>query len=416
MGVAFLFVVLGSLFTQVLRANHGSFAYPLDDPYIHLAMAKNLARSGVFGVTADGFSSSTSSPLWTLGLAFLFLLTGAHELTPLIVNVALAVAVLVVVDRTIASRAGPAWRVAVLVAVVLLTPIPALVFCGMEHVLQLLLTVLFVQRATVWLGEDEARPPARLLALAALLTATRYEGVFLVAGVSLLSLLRSRSRASAALGAAGALPIAIYGVFSRLHGSMLVPNSVVLKGHLPHFGTLDDALHALGYRAVDQLLDTPHLAGLVVVALAVYAVRARHQRFWAPLQLSIVLLFSTTMLHMQYASTGWFFRYEAYLVGLSLLVLAEAACDIPGSLPKLALAAAALLGLAPALLRRAEESLVQVPQASRNIHDQQVQIGRFVARYYAGERVAANDIGALDFSGTFTCSTSWGSRASTWRA
>ena len=56
-----LALALGLLAALVAWALHtalalsgGHFAYALDDPYIHMAIAKNLVRHGVWGTTAVG--------------------------------------------------------------------------------------------------------------------------------------------------------------------------------------------------------------------------------------------------------------------------------------------------------------------------------------------------------------------------
>ena len=90
-----LFVYLtGGLITNSVRRNGGRFVYALDDPYIHMAIAKNFALHGVWSVTAEGFSSSTSAPLWTLILAIAYRLFGVNDLTPLILNILAALALL----------------------------------------------------------------------------------------------------------------------------------------------------------------------------------------------------------------------------------------------------------------------------------------------------------------------------------
>jgi len=73
-----------------VRQNQGHLVYALDDPYIHMAIAKNFAQHGVWGVTRYEFSSSSSSLLWTVLLSAIYLIFGTNEIAPLVLNVIVA--------------------------------------------------------------------------------------------------------------------------------------------------------------------------------------------------------------------------------------------------------------------------------------------------------------------------------------
>ncbi|MEL6611591.1 MAG: hypothetical protein AAFQ53_05825, partial [Bacteroidota bacterium] len=59
-------------YATVLTVTDGDFVYPLDDPYIHLAVAENLTQ-GHYGLNLAEPSSPASSVVWpgllALGLA-----------------------------------------------------------------------------------------------------------------------------------------------------------------------------------------------------------------------------------------------------------------------------------------------------------------------------------------------------------
>ncbi len=65
-GVAVLWFVIGIILLLSLAHNQGHLVYDVDDPYIHMAIARHFAESGVWGVTRYEFSSSSSSILWPL--------------------------------------------------------------------------------------------------------------------------------------------------------------------------------------------------------------------------------------------------------------------------------------------------------------------------------------------------------------
>ena len=52
-------------------------------------------------------------------------------------------------------------------------------------------------------------------------------------------------------------------------------------------------------------------------------------------------------------------------------------------------------------------SLGNIPQASKNIYEQQYQMGLFLETFYSSEKVAANDIGAIHFLADIQCLDLW---------
>lgn len=64
------------------RQGTGVLIYALDDPYIHLTLARNLAHNGVYGLNPDHFAGAFSSPLWTLLLSASIALLGDRAVYP----------------------------------------------------------------------------------------------------------------------------------------------------------------------------------------------------------------------------------------------------------------------------------------------------------------------------------------------
>jgi hypothetical protein len=401
--VLLLWALCGLVGRDLLRATGGHFAYTHDDPYIHMAMAKNLARHGVFGVTADGWSSSTSSPLWTALLALAYLVTGVHELTPLVLDLAAATALVLTLAallRRLASGAadGP-LLFGVLGALVLCGPLPALVFSGMEHVPALLAAVLLAEAGVAALQEPTGPAPRRLLVVAALAPLVRYELLFVVGGLALLFALRRRWRAAALLVVVAAAPVTLYGLASLAGGAYFFPSSVLLKRHELHFDSVEATLASLGYDALDRLkINSGQLAALVLVSAGLYVARARRHGLWEAGQLLLALTLVVTLVHAQLAAVGSLHRYEAYLFALFFLALGVAALAAGRAAWGAALAACVLVAVwQPAFLVRLRDGLVVAPQAAGNIYRQQKQMAEFLSTYYDEGRVAANDIGAVSF-------------------
>lgn len=412
-------VALATLLRASLARNGGEFAYVLDDPYIHMAIARTLARHGVWGVTPEGFAAASSSPLWTLLLAGAFGVFGVRELIPFALNALCAIGLLVLVARQAAAAgAPPVATFVLLLAVIFAAPLPTLSFSGLEHTLQAWVDVAFVAVAARVLCDDppRARFPTGLALLAPIVTGIRYEGGFLVLVVGLLFFARRRFVHGFLVGAAGLAPIVAFALYSVAHGGLPLPNPVLLKarqiGGLTRLPGIAHSVLETVTRIPTGAGKAPHLLVLLLVSLALlaHALRASEARRWRPALVWNAAFVGTCLLHLQLAALGWFYRYEAYLVVLGLVAIFLSVADwraprawlfAPGArLARLACAAALAAFLAYPLVDRAYTTWLRTPIATSNIHQQQVQMARFVATQYAGIPVAANDIGAIAFYGS----------------
>ena len=275
-----LWAIIAAILKVSLEQNQGQIIYDVDDPYIHMAIAKNLVEHGVWGITKYEFSSSSSSIIWPLLLFISYSLFGINDATPFIINIVVVTCTVVAMYLILVKYSLHIPRVVlfVLVSVIIFaTPIPALVFSGHEHVLHTMLTVIFVYAASGALSLTAASRPlchserpkeaknlasdsaprstrtgffvdsllrmtegwrsstssrtatigrsasVSLFLLAPLLTSTRYEGIFPVAVACGLFFLQCRWRFGLALGALAALPVVVYGTISVASGWYWLP-------------------------------------------------------------------------------------------------------------------------------------------------------------------------------------------------
>jgi len=409
--------------------NEGHLAYALDDAYIHMAMAKHLVVDGVLGVTPEGFTFATSSPLWTLLLAGTYALTGVSVEAPLVLNLLCALASMVLVFGLLRRWVPSAFMQFIgLLMFLYLTPLVPMVFAGMEHCLHILLILALFFFGVELLTADHPAGRSRhanrsrlvlLFTIAALAVMVRYESLFLVAALALLFLLRRRPWPAVLLVLAGLLPVAVWGIVSLSQGGFLLPTSLMLKGHFPLWSSPVAIVRALGYTSIQRLTSQePVLYALVVGAGLALLHRSRRESFWRPRALWPVLVILGCLGHLQFAKTGWFYRYEAYLHALGIVAILVAFCDRSARdlwtqfrrapwLQGAAVIALALLIFLP-LHYRGKAALQEAVPATGNIYEQQVQMGRFLRAYYDGASVAANDIGAINYYADLQCLDLWG--------
>lgn len=431
--IAALWGTLAMLVHQTLALTGGELAYAIDDTYIHMAMARNLAEHGLWGITPYGFTSSASSIAWPALIGMADRLVGVQLWLPLAFNLVLATALLMACHCALMRRpvgAHPLVTLGALLAIVYVMPLHINVLIGMEHVLQTLVTLSAAYVAARLATDDAAWADKRwrwgLVALSAVLPAVRYEGLFVVAAIGALMLWRRRVAFAAVLGVAAVVPVGAFGLFSLHQGWFVLPNPVLLKGTTPSLSFA--GLRAQLARGTGQLLYTSHVLAFVLAAGACLVGRLRGAGLKTFSQAYSALFVAVAAMHMSFASTGWYFRYEAYLVAWGILATAIALQEIlhaepaqrgrlaravgAGALAVLALAVASpsagarlrsLAAMPGAIADRALVAIRIPPGSSAERYFQQVQMGRFVNAYYAGGVVAANDIGAINFYAPVHC-------------
>ncbi len=412
LAVALLFywLVTFGLLVRGLAQTDGKFIYPIDDTYIHMAIAKHFVQNGAWSVSSGlDFTSTTSSPLWTLLVAGSYAVFGVNELSPLLLNLVFGSAAVVLSYNLLRKKVRPLTLTVLLVLIVLFVPLPILTLGGMEHTLHSWLSLWLLFAGAAYLHDPARNTRGQLIllmALSALVSSARYEGLFLVAIISLFLLLRRRVLPAFLIGGAGLLPVVGYGLLSLSHGWDFLPTSLMLKGNTLSFSLV--GIFEFLSRLPTNLLNAPHILLLLVACLIVWLWLEERgiPAGWEKTLLALYL--SDALLHMLFASTGWFYRYESYLVLAGLIVLA---CVLKPLLPAHGIGSGrkALLGLALALLLlfplgwRSMKSFFDYPFASQNIYQQHYQMAMFLQTYYNGRSVAANDIGAINYYADIRC-------------
>jgi hypothetical protein len=405
--LAALMAVLAWLLAKANVAGLGHNLYALDDAYIHMAMARNLAQHGVWGVTPYSFSGSSSSMLWTLLLAGLFRLFGPLAWLPLALNVVSAAGIAVLLNHIMpkAKTTGDvAIKAAALAGIALLIPLPSLVFFGMENTLHVLLALGLCYVAAREITAPSGKANFLLLALVTLSVMARFESLFIVSGIMILLAVRRQWSQALLAGVAAALPVVVYGLISRHQGWMWLPNSVLVKGNMPQVDLLHYGL-SLARRLYGQIAAEKGLFALIALALVMLEVLRRPAGRSAMVWSSMLLLtLWTLLLHLMFAKldSG---RYEAYLMALLLTGTFGGMIEF-SSLRSLRFpqvvwrhwSALLLVGLvlAPVAVRSGR-LVANVAPSIATIYRQQVQMGAFVARYCEGATVVLNDIGAVNY-------------------
>ncbi len=369
----------GFLLWQVLAfLRAGVFEYPLDDVYIHLAMAEGI-MGGTYGINPGEPASAASSVLYPL-LLLPFPGTAVQRMLPLVWNFAALLALAGLFGGLIA-RSGVSRGVALFLA--LIAPfalnMPGVAALGMEHSLHALATLVLI--IGLWRFLRTGEIGAALVGGAILSPVFRFEGLALSLAIAGVLVLHGRMRGAAALGLAVIAPVALFTLFLVSQGLEPLPSSVLAKiggtyGGFDPFLRLRANILGLGGAVVAG-------AYILLVFALLHPVTRSNNR--VSMLLRAVWLAATA--HLLIGQVGWTARYEHYylvMIGAALVL----ALPLVGRVLRVitlcaGVAAAGYYGFANWSI---------YAWNSRAIYLQQHQMARLAA-LLPGVPVAVNDIG-----------------------
>lgn len=395
---------------SLMQYTGGVFMYPLDDTFIHMELAKNLANHQTWGINPGEFGSASSSLLYTVLLALLIKVFSNSILIPFIVNCVAAVVLILVVQKWMnRKQIGLFAQIIILLVIVFLVPLPILVMSGMEHVLQALFSFLFLSVFSDWIEDtkkERGQLPFRLMLYGVLVCAIRYEGIFLVGAACLVALGFKKYRQALLLGSISVSPLLLFGLYALGKGGGFIPNSVLVKSGIPFSLTALPAF--ISGVLVDKLTLSKTITALatqrllIILPIAYFLFFGKRRKNFSSLA-SLLVLAICTLLHLSFASTGWFYRYEAYLILCSIIVISFLIVHYGKEIftgfnwtERLFLFIAVFFLFFPFILRSAA-AFSKARQACINIYEQQYQMGQFMNEYYPKATFAANDIGAVSY-------------------
>ncbi|WP_343116779.1 hypothetical protein [Ostreiculturibacter nitratireducens] len=400
--LSILATLAGFLLLQIvsLISTRGVFEYPLDDVYIHLSMAEQIAKGG-YGINTGEYASAASSPLYPY-LLTPFAGTEAQRFLPLLWNTFALILAAWIWGRTLelsghALDDRPSWPGLVLAALGLLAVnAPSLAFMGMEHTLHLAASLAILMGLVRFVTEGQIGPA--LVVGVFLSPALRLEGLAFALSAAGVVFFLGHRRAGILLGFLALIPAVVFSAYLVSIGLSPVSNSIEAKLGLQIQTDADAVTRVLAWIRIN-LAEVPGqiLLALSVLAFIVAPLVGRGERYGAGLRLIAYALALSGLAQLAGGRVGWPFRYEVYILAtLALGIAAIIGLSETRAFPRI------LAGAALALLLVASGGFYG-DQAARNgrwaplaIHLQQAQMARF-AQDYVGGPVAVNDIGRVSW-------------------
>jgi hypothetical protein len=401
-------VVTGFYFLfAYFQLSGGQFIYPIDDAYIHLAIARKFGESGFWSINFNSFDSASSSILYTLLLSSLIKIFGNNIYYPMFLNI-------------VAGYLTTYWiykyfkyfysEKELKLGLFLFLPISLLyvmVILGMEQTIHILLSVMAIYFIKKNFNSDffDKKDSVKLLFTILFLAMVRFESMFFIFCLGIILLVNKKLKEAILVFLFGALPIIIFGALSVMKGGFFFPNSVIIKGSYPE-GNILISIWSIFKNGILLNISFYKLFMFPLICIGIYMFdQYKGQKFKILLKKEYLLLIIVGTILLQSIFAMIKYRYENYLMIMLVLVMVPMGVEYFKKIkfekkgPANYLFAVFFIGFCLVGVYRFWVSHLAVKNSSKNVEEQQVEMGRFLNRFYKGQKVVANDIGAIAYFG-----------------
>ena len=386
----FLFVNFAAIITATYYLCGNNFFYNLDDPYISIGLAKNIAL-GHYGLSLEEFSSPSSSIIWPFLLApFSFL--PQFDLVPLFLNIFFSFLSLLILEKClIASFANNYKKYQIycsisLVAFSIGLNLVGTAITGLEHSLQTLIVITCAYGIISFFRDGSIR--SWFILAIFLSPLVRYELFSICTICCVLIFFRGKKLSAVIIFLLSIITPVIFSLFLKENGLSYLPNSVLVKMFIQK------------HLSIPILTNIMYDSGTVLfffILISVYNLYGRHlNKEEKILVISVVAIICGQMVFGNNSMA----RYSVYTLAFSIPILIFANRKLIKKYfsngNKFVESLRIFVGILCCLFPFAYSGFYNSPIASRTTHLQQHQMTAFVRDFYK-QPVAVNDIGYINF-------------------
>ena len=381
------------IISKILFLNGGVLSYTLDDPYLHLALAENIVK-GHYGINLNEFSAPSSSILWPF-LLTPFMFFEAADYAPLIINFLASLGFLFVlknilyrVFKELSENRKHLFILFTLMLAIVAMNLLGLAFIGMEHSLQLFLTILLIE-GLIWESESGTMP-SWLGVVILLGPLVRYENLALSLPALCYLFIRGHKKNVVLTAVLLFCSILGFSLFLNSHNLGFFPSSVMVKSSVVASG---GAINQIQHNLHKNLSNRQGSMVALGLMFLIYVCFDKHKN--TPNRLLALWATVAITAHLFIGRFGWFNRYEIYIWPVIIFpVLYIWGPSIVKIVEKFSLYKIFSIITLTAffIFYPSFQSTLQTPIAANNIFEQQFQMRRFATEYLKAP-VAVNDLG-----------------------